>query len=74
MLNVIMHTVVMLNVIMMSVVTFNAIKLSVDTLNFIMLNVVALLSFKETAHFKKCKQLFEYQHLLLLRDIGWSKL
>jgi hypothetical protein len=22
-----------------------------------------------TAHFKKCKQLFEYQHLLLLRDI-----
>jgi hypothetical protein len=21
------------------------------------------------AHFKKCKQLFEYQHLLLLRDI-----
>jgi hypothetical protein len=27
-----------------------------------------------TAHFKKCKQLFEYQHLLLLRDIWWSKL
>ncbi len=23
---------------------------------------------------KKCKQLFEYQHLLLLRDIWWSKL
>ncbi len=22
-----------------------------------------------TARFKKCKQLFEYQHLLLLRDI-----
>ncbi len=22
---------------------------------------------------KKCKQLFEYQHLLLLRDIWWSK-
>jgi hypothetical protein len=22
-----------------------------------------------TTHFKKCKQLFEYQHLLLLRDI-----
>jgi hypothetical protein len=21
-------------------------------------------------HFKKCKQLFEYQHLLLLRDTG----
>jgi len=21
-----------------------------------------------TAHFKNCKQLFEYQHLLLLRD------
>jgi hypothetical protein len=27
-----------------------------------------------TAHFKKCKQLLEYQHLLLLRDIWWSKL
>ncbi len=25
-----------------------------------------------TAHFKKCKQLFKYQHLLLLRDIWWS--
>ncbi len=27
-----------------------------------------------TVHFTKCKQLFEYQHLLLLRDICWSKL
>jgi hypothetical protein len=27
-----------------------------------------------TAHIKKCKQLFEYQHLLILRDIWWSKL
>ncbi len=27
----------------------------------------------ETAHFKKGKQLFEYQHLLLLKDIWWSK-
>ena len=26
-----------------------------------------------TKHFKKLKQLFEYQHLLLLRDIWWSK-
>jgi hypothetical protein len=26
-----------------------------------------------TAHFVKCKQLFEYQHLLLLRDIWWPK-
>jgi len=26
-----------------------------------------------TAHFKKSKQLFEYQHLLLLRDIWWLK-
>jgi hypothetical protein len=26
-----------------------------------------------TAQFKQCKQLFEYQHLLLLRDIWWSK-
>jgi hypothetical protein len=23
-----------------------------------------------TAHYKKCKQLFEYQYLLLLRDIS----
>jgi len=29
--------------------------------------------FNWTACFKKCKQLFEYQHLLLLRDIWWSK-
>ncbi len=33
-----------------------------------------LLKFNGTAHFKHCKQLFEYQHLLLLRHIGWSKL
>ncbi len=26
-----------------------------------------------TVHFKKCKQLFEYQQILLLRDIWWSK-
>jgi len=26
-----------------------------------------------TVHFKKCKQSFEYQHLLLLKDIWWSK-
>jgi len=26
-----------------------------------------------TTRFKKCKQLFEYQHLLLLRGIWWSK-
>jgi hypothetical protein len=26
-----------------------------------------------TAHFKKCKKIFEHHHLLLLRDIWWSK-
>jgi hypothetical protein len=26
-----------------------------------------------TARFKKCKQFFKYKHLLLLRDIWWSK-
>jgi hypothetical protein len=26
-----------------------------------------------TARFKKCKQWFEYQYLLLLRDIWWSE-
>ncbi len=26
-----------------------------------------------TVSFKKSKQLFEYQHLLILRDIWWSK-
>jgi hypothetical protein len=25
-----------------------------------------------TARFKKCKQLFEYKYLVLLRDIWWS--
>jgi hypothetical protein len=29
--------------------------------------------FNGTAHFKKCKQFFEYQHLLLFRDVWWSK-
>jgi hypothetical protein len=28
---------------------------------------------KGVAHFKDYKQLFEYQHLLLLRDIWWLK-
>jgi hypothetical protein len=28
---------------------------------------------EEWNSFKKCKQLFECQHLLLLRDIWWSK-
>jgi hypothetical protein len=27
-----------------------------------------------TAPFKKCKQLLQYQHFLLVRDIWWSKL
>ena len=27
-----------------------------------------------TGRFKNCKQLFEYKHLLVLRDIWWSKL
>ncbi len=27
-----------------------------------------------TAFFKNCKQLFKFQHLLLLRDVWWSKL
>jgi hypothetical protein len=29
--------------------------------------------YNDTASFLKCKQLFEYQHLLLLRGIWWSK-
>jgi len=31
-------------------------------------------NYKGTAHFKQCEKLFGYQHLLLLRDIWWSKL
>jgi hypothetical protein len=30
-------------------------------------------TYNGTTHFKKCKQLFQYQHLLLLRDIWLSK-
>jgi hypothetical protein len=26
-----------------------------------------------TAQFKNCKKMFEYQHILLLRDIWWPK-
>jgi hypothetical protein len=33
---------------------------------------LALHSMEQQA-FKKYKQMFEYQHLLLLRDIWWSK-
>jgi len=29
--------------------------------------------FNETTRFKTCEQWFEYQHLLLLRDIWWLK-
>jgi hypothetical protein len=31
------------------------------------------IQYNGTTHFKNCKQLFEYQHILLLRDIWWSK-
>jgi hypothetical protein len=31
------------------------------------------ISMNGTARFKKCKQLFEYKHILLPRDIWWSK-
>jgi hypothetical protein len=31
------------------------------------------LTFNGTAQLKNCKQLFEYQHILLLRNIWWSK-
>jgi hypothetical protein len=31
------------------------------------------IAYTGTTRFKKCKQLFEYQQLLLLRDIWWSK-
>jgi hypothetical protein len=33
----------------------------------------SLLKHNVTTCFKKCKQLFENQHLLLLRDIWWLK-
>jgi hypothetical protein len=36
---------------------------------------ISVMSFNQwNGTFKKCKQWFEYQHLLLLRDIWWSKL
>jgi hypothetical protein len=37
------------------------------------LNFAPVLPYNGIAHFKKCKQLFEYKHLLLRRDIWWSK-
>jgi hypothetical protein len=36
--------------------------------------VVFTAHFAMEQHTLKCKQLFEQQHLLLLRDIWWSKL
>jgi hypothetical protein len=36
-------------------------------------DIYAQLSMEQRT-FKNCKQLFEYKHLLLLRDIWWSKL
>jgi hypothetical protein len=38
-----------------------------------MVNSMSLPIINGTARFNKCKQLFEYQHLPLLRDIWWSK-
>jgi hypothetical protein len=35
--------------------------------------MVPMLVDNGTASFKKCKQMFEYLHLLLLSDICWSK-
>ncbi len=35
---------------------------------------IFLIGFNGTAHFKRCKQLFEYLNLLLLRFIWWSRL
>jgi hypothetical protein len=43
------------------------------TLNTTFLNKILLESifYNGTMRFKKCKQLFEHQHLLLLRDMWW---
>jgi hypothetical protein len=41
--------------------------------NFTSLKALKIVPKNGTARLKKCKQLFEYQHLLLLRDIWWSK-
>jgi hypothetical protein len=38
------------------------------------MNALAFGSVNRTSHFKECKQLSKYQHLVLLREIWWSKL
>jgi hypothetical protein len=48
-------------------------ELDILMLGIVMLTVIHAECRNGTAHFKKFKQLFEYKHLLLLRDIWWSK-
>ncbi len=42
-------------------------------LTVVALKYLAVPSIMEQRAFQNVKQLFEYQHLLLLRDIWWSK-
>jgi hypothetical protein len=83
MLSVIMLSIVMLSVIMLSVVMLNVVApLGTNDLTYydtasmkcIFLPLGAKLELLMEQHALKIyKQLFEYQHLLLLRDIWWSK-
>jgi len=48
-------------------------ELDVLMLGIVMLTVIRAECRNGIAHFKKCKQLFEYKHLFLLIEIWWSK-
>ncbi len=58
-----------------NIATQSLITLSITTHSTKALIVIAFskMGFNGAVCFKKCKQLFEYQHLLLLRDVWWSK-
>jgi hypothetical protein len=54
---------------------WSQIELSLDRMSGRDLSISRLPEFEINGivHFEKCKQLFEYQHFLLLTDIRWSK-
>ncbi len=77
MLSVISLCAVMLIVVKLSIIMHSIYIQGVVKLHFIMLIVAKLNAIMQydtgRSRFKKCKQLFEYQHLLLLRNIWQSK-
>ncbi len=60
-------------IVKVTLVKFNkVVKFNPNTFGSIQ-NLGLILVVNGTAHFKKHKQLYEYKHILFLRDIWWTK-